>query len=165
MVALVIGGMVVAGAAALLVTLGGRAEAIARAGARADLGANAERVLRALLANLDLGLDSTPSFAGDGTGARFRSWCDTPAGWLDRCTAHLFLEPRGETAALRLELSGPDPARVDLERGLRGARLRYMALVDNVVTWRDSWSQLVPPTAVALIVERDTLLLPVWGGG
>src|SRR5689334_15918905 len=88
MVALVIGGMAVAGAAALLGVLGERAQAVERAGARADGDANAERVLRLLVANLNLP-DTTRSFAGDPNTVGFRSWCETPAGWLDRCAVRL----------------------------------------------------------------------------
>jgi prepilin-type N-terminal cleavage/methylation domain-containing protein len=165
MVAMVIGAMVVAAAAALLSSLENRAEAIARASARADRDANAERVLRGLLANLDLGRDSTSAFVGTATSARFRTWCDSPTGWLERCAAHLSIEQRGDAAALRLELTGPDPTRIDLASGLHGARFRYLAIVDGVVTWRDTWSHLVVPAAVVLIVERDTLLFPVWGSG
>lgn len=165
MVALVIGGMVVAGAAALLASLGSRAEAIARAAALADQDANAERVLRRLVANLELGGDSTPSFVGDAKSACIRSWCEAPTGWLERCAGHLLLEQRGDTAALRLDVSGPDPMRIDLETGPRSARLRYLAILDGVVTWHDAWTHLVPPAALVLIVEGDTLVFPVWAGG
>src|SRR2546427_4267126 len=163
MVALMIGGMAMAGAAALLDALGSRAEAIARAGASADRDANAERLLRGLVANLDPGLDSTPSFAGDVDGARFRAWCETPAGWLGHCTVHLSLERRGDLASLRLQVDDPEPRVIELRHDLRGARFRYLFSVDDVLTWSDRASLLVPPVAVALIVERDTLLLQVWG--
>ncbi len=165
MVALVIGGMAVAGAAALLSGLADRAQAIARAATRADGDANAERVLRALVANLELSTDTTPSFVGDATSARFRAWCDTPGGWLERCTARLFFEQRGELASLRLELIGREATVIELQSGIRAGRFRYLVNVDHVLTWKDTWSHLVPPTAVAVIAERDTLLLPVWGGG
>jgi prepilin-type N-terminal cleavage/methylation domain-containing protein len=165
MVALVIGGMAVAGAAALLSSLRDRGQGVARAAAQADADANAERLLRGLVANLDPAPapDSTPSFVGDGNSARFRTWCDTPAGWLGHCGVRMSLERRGDLASLLLEVDNPDPERMTLRTDLRGARFRYLIRIDDVLTWVDRWSTLVPPVAVALIVERDTLLFPVWG--
>ena len=163
MVALMIGGMAVAGAAALLDALGNRAEAIERAGIGVDRDANAERLLRGLVANLDLSSDSTPSFVGDINAARFRAWCESPAGWLAHCTVHLSLERRGDLASLRLQVDNPGPSVIELGHDLRGARFGYLFSVDDVLTWTDRASHLVPPLAVALIVERDTLLLGVWG--
>ena len=164
MVALVIGGMAVAGAAALLTSLRDRGEAVARTAAQADGDANAERLLRRLLANLDLSADSTkPSFAGDADGMRFQTWCDTPAGWLGRCIARLSLERHDDLASLRLEIDDPDSTVIELRKDLRGARFRYLISIDDVPTWLDRFSRLVVPGAVALIVGRDTLLLPVWG--
>ena len=163
MVALMIGGMAVAGAAALLAALGNRAEAIERAGIGVDQDANAERLLRGLVANLDLSSDSAPSFVGDANGARFQAWCEMPAGWLGHCRVRLSLERRGDLASLRLQVDDPGPSVIDLRRDLREARFRYLISVDDVLTWTDRSSHLVPPLAVALIVERDTLLLGVWG--
>jgi hypothetical protein len=60
-------------------------------------------------------------------------------------------------------MDNPEPMVVELRKDLRRARFRYLVSIDDVLTWMDAWSHLGPPMAVALIVERDTLLMPVWG--
>jgi len=166
MVALLIGGMVVAGAAGLLSALGNRVQAIERAAARADEDANGERLLRTLVANLEFGADTTtPSFVGDLSSALFRSWCETPAGWLDHCTVRLAFESQKSTTVLKLELRGAYSTILDLRRGFRNGRLRYLQEVDRRLSWVDTWSQRIAPRGLAVIIDRDTLLLPVGGGG
>jgi prepilin-type N-terminal cleavage/methylation domain-containing protein len=165
MVAMVIGGMAVAGAAALLSALGDRAQAIVHAGAQVDADANAELMLRGVVANLDLSRDTTSSFAGDPNNATFRSWCDTPAGWLDHCSVRLLFGRQGDAAVLRMEVKGAYSSTIDLRSGFRRGRLRYLVEVDRRSTWVDTWSQVGVPTAVAVIIDADTLLLPVSSSG
>jgi len=166
MVALVIGGMVVAGAAALLSALGNRAQAIERAAARADQDANGERLLRTLVANLQFGAGTTtPSFVGDLSSASFRSWCETPAGWLDHCTVRLAFEPQGGKAVLRLQLRGAYSTTLDLRTGFQKGRLRYLQEVDRRLSWIDTWSERITPRGLAVIIDGDTLLVPVGAGG
>jgi len=165
MVALLIGGMAVAGAAALLSSLGDRAEAVARAGAHVDADANAERLLKSVVANLEASPDTTPSFGGDAQSANFRAWCDTPGGWLDHCTVRLSFQRHGDETVLRLELGGAYSTAVDVRRRFRTGRLCYLVEIDRRPVWVDSWSRRVMPTALAVIIDADTLLLPVWGGG
>lgn len=166
MVALVIGGMVVAGAAALLGALSNRAQAIKRAAARADEDANGERLLRGLVANLEVGTDTTtPSFVGDASSASFQAWCETPAGWLGHCAVRLAFSRHESTGVLTLEIRGANTTALDLRRGFRNGRLRYLQEVDRRLSWIDAWSRWITPTGVAVIVDGDTLLLPVGSGG
>ncbi len=174
MVALVVGGMALAGAAMLLSALGGRAEAIETAAERVDRDANAERLLQNLFANLDLQGDTTRALVGDERSVSFRAWCDTPAGWLDRCSVRLFFEQEQGVWTLRLALPStrtPPPitkaasSGTVLRSGFHAGGFRYLASAKDGGSWVASWSEIVAPAAVALIVERDTLLLSVWGGG
>ena len=166
MVALVIGGMAVAGAGALLSALADRAGAIERAAATADGDANAERELRSLVASLDVSADTTaPVFAGDADSARFRAWCETPAGWLDHCTARLRFGQRNGAAVLSLELQGAYSSAIDLRRGFQRGGFGYLVEIDRHLTWVDRLSRMVSPTALAVIIDADTLLLPVSSGG
>lgn len=165
MVALAIGGMAVAGTAALLFGLGDRAQAIRRAASRADADANGERLLRALLANLDLTSDTAARLAGDSTSATFPAWCDTPAGWLNHCRVRLFFGRRKDATALSVELRGADSSVSDIRRGFQRGRLRYLVEVDHQLRWAETWSRPFVPTGLAVIVDADTLLLRVWGGG
>jgi prepilin-type N-terminal cleavage/methylation domain-containing protein len=165
-VALVVGGMAVAVAAALLLGLGDRADAIKTAAARVDRDANAERLLRSLLGNLDLGGDGPLVLGGDETSVSFRSWCASAGGWLDRCGARLFIERRREGSVVRVEVrAAADTSVVDLWDAPAGARLRYLVDPANGGRWADAWRQIAVPRGIAVIVDADTLLIPVWGRG
>lgn len=166
MVALVVGGMAVAAAAALLSGLGDRAAAVERVAERVDRDANGERLLRSLLANLALSPDTAVhSLTGDATSARFGAWCDAPEGWLERCAVRLFFEQPGGVPSLRLALTGAVPTTMELRRGFRAGGLRYLVDAEHGGRWASTWTHIVPPLAVAVIMDRDTLLLPVWGSG
>lgn len=161
MVALVIGGMVVAGAAALFTALSGRADALKQASLAAETDANAERLVRALVANLELRRDSTTlSLAGNQDSARFHSWCETAMEWLDRCDIRLSFD-RSAAPALKLSVRGPDSVDVQLASGFRTGYLRYLNVIDHRLTWRSSWDQHTLPRALTVVLDADTLLLPL----
>ena len=165
-VALVIGGMALVAAAALFNGLARRAEGVERAGRRADRDANSERLLRTLFENIDLRGDSTsPPVSGDQRSIRFRAWCDEGRGSFAPCGVRLSIQQDAGLSFLQLELSGADTSTLVLRRGFREGRLRYLLNAREGGQWTDVWPRLVAPTAIALIIERDTLLLPVWGGG
>jgi prepilin-type N-terminal cleavage/methylation domain-containing protein len=165
-VALVISGMALVAAAALFNGLAQRAEAVERAGRHADRDANAERLLRTLFENMDLRGDSTsPPVAGDGRSMRFRAWCDEGRGSFAPCSVRLSIQQDARLSFLQLDLAGADTTRLILRRGFREGRLRYLRTAREGGEWTDTWPRLVAPTAIAVIIERDTLLLPVWGGG
>lgn len=165
-VALVIGGMALVAAAALFNGLAQRAAAVERAGRRADRDANAERLLRSLFENMDLRGDSTsPPVAGDQRSIRFRAWCDEGRGSFTPCSVRLSIQQDAGLSFLQLELAGADTTTLVLRRGFREGRLRYLRYAREGGQWTDTWPRLVAPTAIAVIIERDTLLLPVWGGG
>lgn len=165
MVALTVGGMAVAVAAALLTGLGDRATELAAAARRVDRDANAEQLLRALTANLQPGSDSAGPFRGDSRSAAFRSWCDAPSGWLERCAVRLSLAPEARGLSLILRLAGSDTTVVRMRSGIGVGRLRYLLDAANGGQWADRWSDLVPPTAIEVIADRDTLFLTVRSGG
>jgi prepilin-type N-terminal cleavage/methylation domain-containing protein len=165
MVALVVGAMAVAAAAALLAGLANRAAAVEQAAARRDRDANAERLLRSLLSNLQLAADTTSrTLAGDGQSVRFQTWCHTPAGWLGPCTARLRFARDSGGGSLMLELTSVESQMMELKRGFQSGALRYLLDPAQGGQWTDRWSHVVPPAAVAVIVDRDTLMLAVWGG-
>ena len=164
LVALIVSGMVVAAAAGFLSSLGDRAEAIDRAARQVDRQANADRLLQQVVANIDAGADSTPGLVGNEAAASVQTWCETTRGWLDRCTAQLRFERHDDGLVLRLQLRGADSAAIDIRRGLTTGRLRYLMNAEASGTWTDSWAKLGPPEAVAVILDADTLLLPIRSG-
>ena len=165
-VALVIGGMALVAAAALFNGFARRAEDVERVGRRADRDANTERLLRTLFENIDLRGDSTsPPVSGDQRSIRFRAWCDEGRGSLAPCGVRLSILQDAGLSLLQLELAGADTTALVLRRGFRNGSLRYLLYAREGGQWIDAWPRLVAPTAIAVIIERDTLLLPVWGGG
>lgn len=163
LVALVIGGMALAGAATLFTGLGQRSDQVNEAAQRMDRDANSERLLRALLANLDLTADTMASLSGGKHSVRFSSWCLTAAGWLDRCGVHLFFNEDQSAQRLILELTGSTS--LVLRTGFRSGEFRYLVDARYGGSWASTWSRIVVPAAIALIMDADTLLLPVWGSG
>jgi prepilin-type N-terminal cleavage/methylation domain-containing protein len=162
-VALIVSAMAVTAAAVLLGTLGDQAETIRRSAATVDGRANAEHLLRQLVANAQGG-DSSPSFVGDSRSVSMRTWCETPQGWLDRCAARFVFERRVEGDDLLLQLTGADSSAVALRRNVRNGSVRYLLNVESGGTWAVVWEKPSPPEALAIVLDSDTLLLPVGGG-
>lgn len=164
LVALVVGGMAVAGAATLLLAIGDRAQAVERAAGPWDRAANAEDLLRRTVANLAPSTDTVaPSFTGDPRRARFVTWCTRPEGWLGRCPVDLTFTGGRDSTSLQLTLDRRNP--VVIREHLQRGQFRYFIVVDGVGEWHDRWTHLVPPRAVAVILDADTLFLPVWPNG
>lgn len=173
LLALVLGGMALSGAVFLLLGLSDRGRAIDAAAWRVNREANAERLLRIAVRNLRLSPDSMPSLEGGPASARFRSWCDGPAGLPVRCSIHLFIrEAEGSDRAIVLRSrvgdgwirggdASVDAAAVELWSGLRFAGFLYLVDAARGGTWVDRWSQPAPPAALGVVVDRDTLVLPI----
>ena len=166
-VALVIGGLALSAAAALLAGLGQRADQIRAAGAREDRDANGERLLRALWGNLQARLDTTThSVTGDSTAVNFASLCETVEGWLRQCDARLSVRRTGAAFQFLLELSPRDTrsmTTVSLWSGDSGpARLRYLRDVAGGGRWTTSWNDIVIPSAVEIVAGPDTMLVATW---
>lgn len=176
MLALAIGGMALSAAALLLLGLSDRGRVIDTVVWRMDRDASAERLLRTLVRNLDFSPDTTPSLKGDATSARFRSWCDGNTGWPVRCFVHLSIAETqyGQAVTLQLwpssseirqgSISG-DPTVISLWDRLDSAGLLYLIDASQGGRWTDEWSELVPPPAMGLILDGDTLILPVRRNG
>lgn len=167
-VALILGGMTVLGAASLFLGMVGKDAAIRALAERADHDANGEGLLRALFANLEITRDTTPALTGDSLGVSFLAWCPTGAERLGHCGVRLYLESHGPNTLLQVQLRavGRDSADgdrpIELRRGAIGG-LRYLIDPGGGGRWARTWTGRVPPVAVAVIIDRDTLLLPVWG--
>lgn len=158
MVAIVVGGIALGGVAAIADGMHTVARA-ARAGeAERDRRWAGERMLRQLLLQAELEPPGMVAFAGDRAGLRVATWCDTPAGWQERCVAALTIR-EGEVS-----VSGAADDRVLLD--LEGPReFRYLLTAADGGRWSDRWpAAATPPVAVAL-VGRDTLIFRIGGRG
>src|SRR5689334_9911858 len=85
LLALSIGVMVILAIRALIEGLARQAMTVANVSREIDTRANADRLLRSLVGQLELGSVQGGEFAGDAHWARFDSWCHTPRGWDERC--------------------------------------------------------------------------------
>ena len=159
-VALIIGGMALSAAAALLHGLGQRAEAIYDAGARVDRDANAERIVRATWANLRPSSDGTPTVSGDSSEVRFQSWCQTVEEWLQPCRVRLGVAHTPSSWQFRLERGSEVTALWSGDAG--SARIRYLRDPARGGSWVAAWSDLVAPPAIALVFGSDTVVLRTW---
>jgi prepilin-type N-terminal cleavage/methylation domain-containing protein len=161
-VALVVGGMALTAAAALLQGLGGRAEAIRAAATRVDRDANAERLLRSVWANLRFSGDSTATIRGDSATVAFHAWCQTPEGWMRPCRGHLAVETDDAGYLIQLYMEEPQLRPLTLWRGLPTAGVRYLKDPAHGGTWQRGWSEIVIPAAIDVVAGADTLILAAW---
>lgn len=164
-VALVIGAVAITAGATLFAGLDDRADGIARAGRGADREGNGEWLVRGLLVNIDLGDATTAPLTGSGQEVRFRTWCQDPRGWLDRCAAHLEFRAGRDGSSLWLSLTSRENLVIDLRDGVRHGTIKYLKEVQGQGVWVTAWTTMVPPHAVVVIADDDSLFLPVATGG
>jgi prepilin-type N-terminal cleavage/methylation domain-containing protein len=159
MVALALSALLLLGARALLEQVGDAAAHIAGSAAAVDHDANAERLLRALAGRAE------PPRAGEevvGTpqGVRFATWCETPAGWLERCSATLAVLRVDGAPALAVQAGTGDPVMV--RRGLRSGHLLYLRDPAEGGVWAPTWrSGVSVPVAFGVVLDGDTLIVRV----
>ena len=163
-VALMIGGMALSAAVALLGGLARRVDEVRAAGAAEDRDANGERLLRTLFANLRGPADTLPVLVGDSSRVAFHTWCETGEGWLRPCEAELHVAGK-DTLQFQLTLAGSDTASMAVLTAPHGgepAGIRYLLDPAGGGTWLTSWSKRTAPGAVAMIAGGDTLIFATW---
>jgi hypothetical protein len=159
MIALVVSAIVIAGARTLLGEVGDGAIRISDAARQADKSANAERTLRSLAQNLARG-STQNEFGGDARRATFSSWCDMPAGWQERCEISVTVESRPDGDALVLRSTAASD--VIVRDQMRHATLRYLTTVKDGGDWIHEWGAgMTAPLAIAIIMDADTLIVPI----
>jgi prepilin-type N-terminal cleavage/methylation domain-containing protein len=168
MVALVVGGVAITAASALYLALGSRADAIEATSLGTSRAANAERLLRLLAANVETRADH-PGVRGDAEKVTLDTSCETAHGWPEPCRVRL--ELAGDGASRRLLLrrlateagsSAPADARgVVLRDSLRSGGFVYLVDASHGGSWSAAWAEPSPPPAIAVVLDGDTLLLPV----
>jgi prepilin-type N-terminal cleavage/methylation domain-containing protein len=162
MVALLVIGVLVTGARVMLGQIADDADRIAAAGAEADRAANADRLLRQIAGRLDVaaGPGDETRFEGQPQGARFRSWCEVPDGWLERCEVSLgFIEVEGEPV-LAVRMGGEEP--LALVRGFDEGELLYLREATGGGVWVHSWgASITAPVAFGVVIDGDTSIVRV----
>ena len=160
MVALLVGGIVLVGARAMLEALADQAHLVSDAASVADRDANADRTLRALAERLEVGTAPEMQFTGDPTATTFASWCEVPAGWLERCSVQLSIEHQHSEESLVARTSLGDS--LVLRRGFRNGVIRYLESPAHGGSWIVVWGAgITAPVALGIFLGRDTLIVRI----
>ena len=161
--AIAISGLTLLGAVLLVDQLHDSHVRLARRAQEAARESNGERLLRRLVLDAEVGADSTQWFQGDEGSARFRSWCEVPAGWLERCEVTLGLDLRDDSTAANVMLSTGETLPLAIRAGR--AQLRYLDRAARDTAWVTRWTpSIVLPVAIAVAWANETTLVPVGGG-
>ena len=159
--ALALTGIVLAGAWGFLVQIDDNRERVIAAAALEARDANGLRLLRALVFSAEPGDDASERFSGTAEAASFVTWCDAPGGWRARCQVSLTVAAAGRDTSL-VTVASVGRQAVTLVRVPGAAALRYADRSGDTLTWIDRWPDgITPPAAVALLTDRETIVLPV----
>ncbi|MHB1329011.1 MAG: PulJ/GspJ family protein [Gemmatimonadales bacterium] len=162
MVALVVGGLTLAGASAILGNLYESAAHLQAEVARMDRLANGERLIREVAASFQPGNGHNSTFFGTPRAAHFSSWCLVSDGWFERCVVDL--TPRSDGLYLSLRYDNESLfSEVRLEMPQR--ELRYLADAADGGRWLAEWAAgTSAPLAIGVVSVTDTMVvrLGVW---
>jgi prepilin-type N-terminal cleavage/methylation domain-containing protein len=161
MVAIALSGIVLLGARALWESLASSVDRLRSEATVDGADVNGERLLRSLVGRLEVGTDQSHEFAGDEHQARFTTWCDMPAGWLERCAAVIGIEPDSGTGlALVARLSTGEV--ITLQRGFGSGMLRYLNDPIGRGVWFRIWGHgITAPLAIGVITDGDTAIVRI----
>jgi prepilin-type N-terminal cleavage/methylation domain-containing protein len=161
LVALTIGAILLVGARTMLQQIGDGAAAITAAAEESDREANADLLLRTLVGRLEMPVEGAGiKFQGTPRGVRFVTWCDVPAGWLERCQASLGIVQAGGAQVLALTPGSGDV--VPLRRGFTRGEILYLREAAGGGAWVRSWSsEVAAPLALAIVLDGDTSIIRI----
>jgi prepilin-type N-terminal cleavage/methylation domain-containing protein len=166
LVAMLVGGMAIAGARLVFVTLADQADRITAVAGDLDRVANGERILRALVGRMEIGSTPSTGFGGDAGRTTFTSWCDVPDGWQERCRVTLAVAPvdsAGRTHVLAAIIENGEAIPL-LSAPTIG--LRYLGDASNGGVWYSVWSRgITAPIAIGVITGADTMIVRIGDRG
>jgi prepilin-type N-terminal cleavage/methylation domain-containing protein len=159
LVAIVVATGVVVTARAILVAIADGTQRLADASAVHDAERNADQLLRTTLLQARTLSQDSVSFLGTPKGFVLHSWCPAPGGWTEPCDVAVAVLDSTPAVVVRPGVLAAD---LIVRRALRSAELRYLASAANGGTWLRTWSSSSDlPLAVGLLIDCDTLMLPV----
>ena len=162
MLALALSGLALLGGHALLQQLERASDVLGRTARANDELSNATRTLFALVRRADVRPDSLRRFRGDSVSASFQSLCKQSGGWLEPCGVMVLLDVAPDSSALVGQLS--TGGALLLARFPGAGAFRYLDVVNGRDQWVSQWGQsIVPPIAMAVVAQGDTIMLPVAG--
>lgn len=159
LVALVLLGLILLGVRAMTESLIDTADRLAARARTAEQSSLGDRVLRDVLSRVEQRSGGEENFFGDESELRFRSWCESAHGWIERCAVSLRLELQGDSAVLTGRFNGA--AGMTLASG-RSMQIRYHGRPEDRTPGQPQWgSGIDVPDAISLVRGTDTLLLPL----
>ena len=166
-VALGVGALALLAARSALVQIAGAADVALAVAQAADREANAERLLRATVGQLETGVQPERAFAGDEHAATFATWCDVPSGQHVPCRARLAADSAGGRPVLTLTLTvAGRPDTVVLRKATQSIALRYLTTPEAGGRWVPFWPPAItPPLALGVVADADTLVLRIGARG
>jgi hypothetical protein len=131
-----------------------------RAARRADA---ALRLVRDVVGAAAMSPDTLSAFTGTPEEARFRTICQSPRGWMERCTAIVRIDRLAGGSVLVLAMPGTQRLPVPIGDA---TRLLYLASVFDGGHWLEEWtSGPRPPLAIGVErgtpARRDTLIVRI----
>lgn len=156
--ALAIGGVVLVTARALVEELADQARRLARQTAVDDQRTNGERMLRALAGAVEVATPESGPFDGNADRVQFTTWCNAPAGWMERCAVTLAFVNVSGAPALVADL--PTRGRVVLAQGFARGVFRYLMTAGAGGRWSARWGPGPrAPLALGVVLDTDTLIV------
>jgi len=157
-VALAISGFLMIAAHSMSTVLADHAETVSALAASGDREANGDRLLRQAALQVDLDNRAASGFGGNEQALSFSSWCNRPAGWLERCEVSVMIDTSKGISTLILNRSGDVP--VVLRSDFRNAEFRYLRDVEAGGQWFRVWGRgISAPRAIGVIIDGDTAIV------
>lgn len=158
MVALAVTGLSLVAGRLMIQTIDDSGRTISAFARQSDTNANADRVLRSLLGRAEVSADSLRRFRGDSLAVSFDSWCDRPAGWIERCRVGLAMGFTEDSSVVTASLSSGDVLRIRSVYGI--ASFRYVTRDSSGTRWLQAWgNSITAPYALSIVSVRDTIIL------
>jgi len=152
-VAIAVGGVVVLAAHHMFAIVADTADRGPVAARAASATRNRERLLRDLVASVDVGSDTSQRFYGQPDSVRFNSWCRAAGGWLERCTVDLMLVAQENGVALDARWSGE---RARLATHQAPARFMFLRSAADGGAWLARWGAAISAPLAVRVAWADT---------
>jgi prepilin-type N-terminal cleavage/methylation domain-containing protein len=164
MVSVTVAGLAILAARYLIETIDDAGTTLSAFALRTDRVANGDRFLRALLSRAEVSSDSLRRFRGDSAAVSFDTWCEAPAGWLERCRVILTINAGVDSSAVTSIM----PTAIVLHLVTVGgtAVFRYVTRDSTGIRRLDNWGRsITAPYAVFIESANDTLVLIIGDRG
>jgi prepilin-type N-terminal cleavage/methylation domain-containing protein len=157
MIALTVGGVAVALAAALLRATADQSAMTSEQARSVNTDAVGERVIRRLVGQMEWSRTGDPPPSGTSRRMQFVSWCDVATGWQERCLVELELPREGYGGIIaRSSVGGAQR----LMPGRPVTAIIYLVSSSGGGEWANRWLDATSlPRAVGLEVGSDTLIV------